>query len=41
MKIKKNKANRREGENLEFFSEKKFFSKTRSIIINTWRTWFR
>ncbi|MFI4883656.1 MAG: S4 domain-containing protein [Candidatus Carsonella ruddii] len=32
MKIKKNKVNRREGENLEFFSEKKFFSKTRSLL---------
>ncbi|WMC20416.1 MAG: 30S ribosomal protein S4 [Candidatus Carsonella ruddii] len=32
MKIKKNKICRREGENFEFFSEKKFFSKTRSLL---------
>ncbi|WP_433927948.1 30S ribosomal protein S4 [Candidatus Carsonella ruddii] len=32
MKIKKNKFCRREGENLEFFSEKKFFLKTRSFL---------
>ncbi|WMC19224.1 MAG: 30S ribosomal protein S4 [Candidatus Carsonella ruddii] len=32
MKIKKNKICRREGENFEFFSEKRFFSKTRSLL---------
>ncbi|AGS06652.1 30S ribosomal protein S4 [Candidatus Carsonella ruddii] len=32
MKIIKNKYCRREGENLEFFAEKKFLSKTRSLL---------
>ncbi|XOD38940.1 MAG: 30S ribosomal protein S4 [Candidatus Carsonella ruddii] len=32
MKFKRNKICRREGENLEFFSEKNFFSKTRSLL---------
>ncbi|XZR52958.1 MAG: 30S ribosomal protein S4 [Candidatus Carsonella ruddii] len=32
MKIKKNKICRREGENFEFFTEKKFLSKTRSLL---------
>lgn len=32
MKVKRNKNSRREGENLEYFSEKKFFYKTRSLL---------